>query len=474
MTALFANVLDGERIILPEETVEQFRGSLQGLLLTPNHSDYETVRKVWNGMIDRHPALIVCCTSAADVIAAVNFARTHHLLTAVRAGGHGVAGTAMCEGGIVIDLAQMRAVHVDPEARSARVEGGATLGDLDRATQVFGLATPTGQVSLTGIAGLTLGGGIGWLRRKYGLSCDNLLSVEIVTADGQLLTASATENPDLFWGVRGGGGNFGVVTTFEFKLHPIGPQIMLAGVFYPVERAKEILRFFRSYTATAADEVSALAIIGTLPDVESLPPELRGRRNIGLFAGYAGSVEDGQKVLQPLRDLGEALLDISGVTPYVQMQSAFDGNYPTMRSYWKSLFIDSLSDGVIDQIVMQSETISSPQSILVVWHMGGAIQSVREEDSAFSGRDAPYLLSAEANWLDPQEDQAHIAWTRHCIEMAQPFSHGAQYFNFAEHNEGQDTMRKTFGAKYQRLAALKAKYDPTNLFRLNQNITPAP
>ena len=460
---------------LGEEIIQAFASRLQGQLIRPSDAYYDQARAVWNGMIDKHPAFIARCATVADVITAVHFARDNQLLVAVRGGGHNVAGTAVCDEGLVIDLSAMKQIHVDPEARLVRAEGGVTWGELDRQTQPFGLATPGGVVSDTGIAGLTLGGGMGWLRRKYGLSCDNLLAADVVTADGRLLRASTTDNPDLFWGLRGGGGNFGIVTAFEYRLHPVGPEVMMAMVFYHVQKAKEALQFYRDYTASAPEEVSSFAIQGTIPATDVYPQEAHHQPYVLFMAMYAGPIKEGQRVLQPLREFDTPLLDFSAPMPYVHVQSLLDEDYPSgiLRYYWKSLYLDSLGNEALDGLLACAQSRPSALSTVDIWHLGGAVSRSGADESAFSGRQAPYLLGVEANWENQNEDRENIAWTRTCIEAMQPFSDGSEYLNFPGFLEkGEETLRKTFGAKYERLIDLKNKYDPTNLFRLNLNIKP--
>jgi FAD/FMN-containing dehydrogenase len=478
MTTLNASTPEVARIPFDETTIRALDQSLRGCLIRPDQEGYETARLVWNGMIDRRPALIAQCAGVEDVIAAVNFARRHELLVAVRGGGHNVAGHATCDGGLVIDLSPMKAIVVDPEARIARAEGGATWGDLDRATQQYGLATPGGAVSDTGIAGLTLGGGFGYIRNKYGLSCDNLVSAGVVLADGRLVKAGATEHADLFWGLRGGGGNFGVVTTFEYRLHPIGPEVMFVFAFHDGrgEKMKQALRFFRDFTAAASDEISVLAAAGMIPATPHFPQAIHGTPMVLFAACYAGPAGEGERALQPLRDFAPPLADLSGRMPYVQMQTMFDEDYPkhVLRYYWKSLNLNSLSDDVIDIILAHARRQLSPLSTIDIWHNGGAIARIGEDETAYGGRRVPFLVNPEANWESPNDDAANIAWARETIAALQPFSDGGRYLNFAGfQEEGEAMMRAAFGSKYERLAALKRKYDPENLFRLNQNIKPA-
>ena len=460
------------------ERVRSLAGRLRGELIGPGDAGYERARAVWNGMIDRYPALIARCECVEDVVAAVDFARAQALPLAVRGGGHNVAGHGTCDEGLVIDLSPMSQVEVDPVARVARVGGGATWGQVDAATQAHGLAAPGGVFSGTGVAGLTLGGGLGWLRNKYGLSCDNLIGAEVVTASGQVVRASAAENADLLWGLRGGGGNFGVVTTFEFQLHPVGPEVMFVFAFHDGggDNMKRAIQLYRDYSASAPDEVSSILACGVIPpDPHAFPVEIHGRPFVLLGGLYAGPVEAGQRVLRPLRDFGAPLLDASGAMRYVDAQKMFDHDYPDgRRYYWKSLNLSRLDDDAIDRIVAHARRQPSPFSTTDLWHIGGAVKRASPAESAFSGRQAAFLLSPEANWDHPADDAANIRWLREFIADMAPFSDGGRYLNFAGfQEEGDAMMRAAFGPQYQRLAALKAKYDPANLFRLNQNVRPA-
>jgi FAD/FMN-containing dehydrogenase len=466
--------LTGVDAALGEAVVERFGRGLRGELLRPDDTAFDEARKVWNGLIDKYPALIARCAGVGDVIDSVNFARENELLVAVRGGGHNVAGNAVCDGGLLIDLSLMKGVRVDPERRTVRAEGGATLGDLDRETQVFGLATPMGVVSETGIAGLTLGGGIGWLRRKYGLSSDNLVSVDVVTADGRFLTASETDNEDLFWGVRGGGGNFGVVTSFEYRLHPVGPEVMFCFVLYPGDRAKEVLSFCEEYVAEAPDEVSPLGVLGRVPPVEMFPESWHGEPMVALLAMYTGEAEEGERVLRPLRDLGGTIADFSARMPYTVAQSVLDEDYPDgWRYYWKSQNISGLSDEVIERLMDYAEAAPSGHSTIDVWYQGGEMDRTEARDTAFGERSAPIWLGIEANWEEPQDDEANIAWARECVSDMGRFSGGGAYLNFPGFfEEGDRLIREAFGENHKRLVDLKNEYDPTNLFRLNQNINP--
>ena len=420
--------------MLDNESILLLKSKLGGIVLCPSDDGYEQARRVWNGMIDRHPAVIACCASEADVIAAVNFAREHRLLVAVRGGGHNVAGHGTCDHGLVIDLSLMEGIEVDVQHRLTRAEGGVLWKELDQATQVFGLATPGGLFSETGIAGLTLGGGFTWLRNKYGLSCDNLVSARVVTADGRLITASANENSDLLWGLRGGGGNFGIVTRFEYRLHPVGPEVMFCFVFHPGEEMEQGFRFYRDFTRSSPDEVSSIAFSGIIPPgSEAYPKEIHGRPFLAFGACYAGPVEEGSRVLQPLRSFTQPLIDFSGVMPYVKMQAVFDADYPAgvMRYYWKSLNLTSFSDQAIARLVEHAQRQPSPHSTTHLWHIGGAVRRVNPEESAFYGRNADFLLSPESNWEDPADDGINIAWVREFLEDMQEFSDGTDPTNSA-------------------------------------------
>jgi FAD/FMN-containing dehydrogenase len=464
----------GTEAALGKAIVEDFASKLRGELLRPGDPGYEEARLVWNDLIDKRPALIVRCAGVDDVIDTVNFTRENDLLMAVRGGGHNVAGNAVCDGGLVIDLSPMRTIRVEPERYTVRAEGGATWADLDRETQVFGLATPGGEVSHTGIAGLTLGGGIGLLRRKYGLSCDNLLSAEVVSAGGRLLTASATENADLFWGIRGGGGNFGVVTTFEYRLHPVGPEVMAAAVMYPFEQATDLLHTWRDYTEQAPDEVTSEVLLWSIPDIPDFPEELRGEPTVVVAGMYAGTPEEGERELQPLREFGTPLVDLSGIQPYTAAQSDFDAFFPEgLLYYWKSLFLDHLDDEVIHAMVVHAEDRPSPRTPLIVRHLGGAISRVPEDATAYGNRTALFNLSIDSTWENPAESERNITWTRDVWTKMRRFSEGGIYLNFAGFlEEGEELLKSGHGENYRRLVDLKNKYDPTNLFRLNHNIKP--
>jgi FAD/FMN-containing dehydrogenase len=460
---------------LDEEAVENFSTGVRGAVLRPGDAGYDDSRSIWNGLIDRKPAAIVQCSGAADVVDAVNFAREQNLLLSIKGGGHNVAGNAVNDGGLVIDLSQMRGVHVDRATQTVRVQGGATWGDTDRETQLFGLAVPGGVVSTTGIAGLTLHGGVGHLRRKYGLSIDSLLSVDIVTADGQLRRASASENEDLFWAIRGAGSNFGVVTSFEFAAHPVGPMVMVGAVFYPEEEWGTVLPAWRDCVSSAPDELSSVALFWNVPPHEPFPSEHQGKPVVIVAGVYAGSVEDGEPVVQPLRELAQPLIDLSGPWPWLGLQSGFDPLFPKGNLYyWKSRALRDVSDAVIEDIAAFSTRRPTPITDVVIWHNGGAMSRVGETQTAYGGREAPFHVTAEASWTDPGQTDDSIAWAREMWAAMEKHSTGGMYLNFPGLGEEKEALVKAgYGGNYDRLAGLKAKYDPENLFRMNLNITPA-
>ncbi len=464
----------GGEMVVEDAMVATFDSRLRGEVLRPGANGYEGARRVWNGMIDRRPELIVRCTGVADVISAVQFARAHDLLVAVRGGGHSVAGLSVCDGGIVIDLSPMKGIRVDPVHRTARVEPGVKWGELDRETQTFGLAVPGGVVSTTGIAGLTLGGGQGWLGRKYGLALDNLLSVDVVTADGRLLTASAEENADLFWGVRGGGGNFGVVTSFEYRLHPVGPIVLAGPVFYSANRATEVLRGYRDFFADAPDEIAGMAAILTAPPAPFLPDAAHGSKVVAIVLCYVGDPQAGEPALAPLRSLGEPVADLVQPMPYTAFQALLDeGQLPGRQNYWKSSYVNGISDEAIGTFIAYATTAPSPLTTAYFLRLEGAIGRVTENEAAYSHRRAAYDFASLTVWTDPREDDEQISWTRDFWEAMRPYAADAVYVNNLG-DEGDARVREAYGdAKYERLVALKDKYDPANLFRRNQNIRPS-
>ena len=466
MVDLLAAALTGGDIMVSEEQVGEFRASLRGDLLQPGDDGYDQARRVWNAMIDRRPALIARCAGASDVIKAVNFARRHDLLVSVRGGGHSFAGNAVCDGGLVIDLTRMQGIRVDPVSQTVRAEPGVKWLDFDRETQAFGLATTGGTNSDTGIAGLTLGGGHGWLGGKYGLTCDNLISADLVIASGELVHASDTENTDLFWGIRGGGGNFGVVTSFEYQLHPVGD--LLAGmVVHPFGKAGEVLRFYRDFIDGCPDEVTSISGMMTGED---------GNPAIAVLLCYNGDHAEGERALAPMREFGPPLLDTVGPLPYTTLQSMLDAATPEGRqNYEKAHFFSQLSDGAIDTLIEGFSKVTSPMSMLALQQVGGEMQRGAGDQAAYSHRDALYNLVLFTAWEDQGESEVHIKWARDLWEDLIPYSTGGVYVNDIgrETEEGAEQIQSAFGAGYKRLVELKNKYDPTNLFRHNQNIRPS-
>jgi FAD/FMN-containing dehydrogenase len=474
MADIAAVTIAGTETDLPSRTVDHFASGLRGELIRPGDTSYEPAREIWNGMIDRRPALVARCVGVEDVVAAVDFARDNEVLLAVRGGGHGVAGHALCDGGLVIDLSGMRAVEVHPEQRTARAQGGCTLGDVDRETQRHGLATPLGVVTATGIAGLTLSGGMGWLRRKYGLSCDNLVSAQVVTADGSLLTASESENQDLFWAIRGGGGNFGVVTSFEYRLHRVGPEVFVCFVLYPAEHTGQVLRSCERYLSEAPEELAPLGILGRVPEAEDFPTETHGEPYVAVLAPYPGDAAEGERVVGPLRELGDPIADLSVTMPWTEAQAMLDEDYPDgWRYYWKSVNVPQLSDEVIERLVEHAAAAPSPHSTIDVWYQGGAIARVGEQETAFANRSEPYLLGIEGNWEAESASEQNVAWVRNTFADMRSLSGGGVYLNFPGFlEEGEQLLHEGYGTNYERLAEVKTKYDPRNLFRLNANIEP--
>jgi len=458
---------------VPQRAIDALSTALQGQLLFPGSADYETARTIWNAMIDRKPAAIARCATADAVAAAVRFATTHELLFSVRGGGHNIAGNAVCDGGLMIDLSTMKTVEVNPQARTARVGPGATLGDVDAATQAHGLATPTGINSTTGIAGLTLGGGFGWLSRSLGLTIDNLISADVVTAAGAKVTASATEHADLFWAIRGGGGNFGVVTSFEFRLHPIGPEVLSGLVIHPLDAARDVLRFYREFVKTAPDEFACWFVMRQAPPLPFLAPEWHGKEVLVLAMCYAGAVADGAKVAQPLRAFGHPLADVVAPHPFTAWQTILDPLLtPGMRNYWKSHDFVGLDDGLIDVLVDHARAIPDPQTEIAFAQLGGAVSRVAAGATAYTHREAQFVLNVHGRWADPAKDAGCVAWARRLFDAAAPFATGGVYVNFLTQEES-GRIPAAYGSNYARLAAIKKQYDPDNVFRVNQNIGPA-
>jgi len=463
MTNVAVRTTEGGSVQISEEALLEVRGSLRGTALLPAEPGYEDARKVWNGMTDKRPALIIQCQGTADVVAAVKFARAHSLLVAVRGGGHSIAGHSVCDDGLMVDLSRMNSVRVDPLNRTARAGGGAKWLDFDHETQAYGLATTGGTNSDTGVGGLTLGGGLGWLAGKYGLTCDNLLSADVVTADGEILVASVKENPDLFWGLRGGSGNFGIVTSFEYQLHPV--STVLGGlVIHPFDRARDLLKFYAEFSKSIPDELNTVAVLLSLPD---------GMKAAAIAVCYNGDLEQGETVLQPLREYGPPVAVQLGPMPYIAVQTMLDASFPRGRQYyWKAHLSGPISDAVIDTMVEHFSRVPSPFSALGFQQLGNAANRVGPDETAFSHRDALYDFLMLSGWEDPSQADVNVQWTRDLYEAVRPGLHGGIYVNGLSEDAAQQTVDAFRSATYERLLALKAKYDPTNFFRSNPNIRP--
>jgi FAD/FMN-containing dehydrogenase len=453
---------------------EALRGQLSGALILPGQPGYDQARTVWNAMIDRYPAAVVRAAGSADVMLSVNAAREQRVPISVRGGGHNIAGDAVCDGGLMLDLSAMKSVRIDPVTRSASVEPGVTLAEFDREAQAFGLATPLGINSTTGVAGLTLGGGFGWLSRKHGLTVDNLVSADLVLASGAPVHASAEENPDLFWAIRGGGGNFGVVTSFEYRLHPIGPEVLAGLVVHPASDAGRILHEYRRLVAGAPDELTCWVVMRKAPPLPFLPPEVHGREVLVLAMCWAGDREQGLRALAPLRSLGRPIADVVGPAPFVAWQQAFDPLLtPGRRNYWKSHDLVELGDGAIDVLLEHLDHLPSPECEIFIAHLGGAVNRIPAAATAYPHRDIQFVVNVHTRWSDISQDRACIDWARGLFERMAPHATGGVYVNFMPDDEVERVSRGAYGGNYQRLARLKARYDPTNLFRRNRNIAPA-
>ena len=464
MTDIRVVTNSGGEVIVESATVQKFADGLRGRLVLPGQGEYDEARRVWNGMIDRRPALIARCPGPADVLAAVRFARDHRLLVSIKGGGHNITGNAVCEGGLMIDLSPMKSVRVDPAGRTARAEAGLTWGEYNRETQAFGFASTGGVVSTTGIAGLTLGGGLGWLMGKHGLSCDNLISADLVTADGELVTASADQNSDLFWGLRGGGGNFGIVTSFEYRLHPVGP--VLAGmVLHPMAQAREVMCFYRDFARGCPDEALAAAALMTAHD---------GTPVVAIIASHIGEIAKGEAVMAPLRKFGSPLLDTIAPTSYVELNTLFDAAVPYggVLRYWKSSFLKNLGDDLLEIMIDRATPMRSPMSMVLFFHLHGAAARVNPQATAFGAREDLWDYDVISQWTDPAETAGHVQWTREYWTAVEPFASGEVYVNHLDAEEATRIRAAYAGGNYDRLVALKNKYDPTNLFRMNQNIRP--
>jgi FAD/FMN-containing dehydrogenase len=453
--------------------LKRLKSALHGYLVQPKDKEYEEARKVWNGMIDRHPSFIIRCTDESDVVQSIRFVREHNMLAAVRGGGHNVAGFGTCDGGVVIDLSMMKGIEINAASHTATAQPGLTWGEFDKATQASGLATTGGLVSTTGIGGFTLGGGVGWLMRKYGLTIDNLLSADLVTADGRLMSASASVNPELFWGLRGGGGNFGIVTSFRYRLHVLGPLVYGGVLFYPLSQADDVLHFYRDWAPELPDEITTMAIFMTAPPEPFIPAGLQGTPMLAITLCHVGTIEQGKSLLQPLREFETPAVEMLGEMPYTMWQSNQDASAPWgIQSYWKTEFMADLSDQAIYTLVDHFSRVPSPLTNIHIHHLEGAVGRINENATAFAHRDARYIINYVGLWQEPAETDRNITWVRGAWQAIRPYSTGAVYVNFLG-DEGDEPVRAAYGAeKYERLVELKKKYDPTNVFHLNQNIRP--
>jgi len=460
-------------VILQEDTIRKFKESLRGELILSQDVGYDDARSVWNAMIDRRPALIARCLGVADVATCINFARESNLLLSIKGGGHNISGLAACERGLMLDMSRMRGIWLDPTLRTARAQAGCLLGDVDRETQVHGLAAVLGFVSATGIAGLTLGGGFGYLTRQFGWTSDNLLGVEIVTADGQVVRASEKENHDLFWGIRGGGGNFGVVTGFDYKLHPVGPEVIAGAIAWHADFSGEILEMCRTVMEKAPPELVCVAALRFAPPAPWLAKEIHGKPIVALFVCHTGSLADGEKILAPIKAFGSPVGDIIQRRPYVSQQSLLDATQPKGRRYhWKSEYLPVLNPNLLAIIRRHAASIASPHSAIILFPIDGALNRLAEDHSAVGNRDAAWVLNITASWEKPEDDATNIEWARAAWRDMRRFSTGGTYVNFLTEEEGDERVRAAYGNNYDRLAELKSKWDPGNLFRMNKNITP--
>ena len=464
--------LTGHSVEISAEALSTLASSLQGDLLTPGSSEYDEARSIWNGMIDRHPAAVARCRNPQDVAEAVRFARAHDLRITVKGAGHNIAGNAVADGALMVDLSGMKGVEVDAAGRTARVEPGCTLADVDAATQKHALAVPTGINSTTGISGLTLGGGFGWLSRKHGLTVDNLLSAEVVTATGERVTASATENPGLFWGIRGGGGNFGIVTAFNFQLHPLGPEVFSGLVVHPFDDAMTVLKGWRDFARQAPDELTVWVVMRKAPPLPFLPESWHGKEVVILAGHWAGDPNDGERAFQPLRQMGSPIADVMGLHPYAGWQQAFDPLLaPGARNYWKTHNFHDLSDAALETMVRFAGQLPTPHCEVFLAQMGGAISRVPAGDTAYVGREIPFLMNIHGRWEDPAEDDAGVGWTRGLFDALTPHAAGTAYVNFMPQDESA-RVPAAYGENYERLREVKTAWDPENVFRFNQNIPP--
>ena len=464
--------LDGGSIEISAPELQAFKATFKGTVLSADDSAYELARKVWNAMIDRRPALVARCTGTVDVVQAVSFARQHGLLNSVRGGGHNIAGLAVCDGGLMIDMSLLRGVWVDPQGRTCRAQAGCTLGDVDRETQAHGLATVLGFVSPTGIAGLTVGGGFGYLTRQFGWTCDNVISMEVVTAEGRIVRAAADENEDLFWALCGGSGNFGIVTSFEYRLFPVGPEILGGAIAWIGEDSQKVLEAYRDFSAKAPRELTSVAVLRTAPPAPWLPKEVHGKPIVAIFVCHTGPIEEGEALLALLRAVGQPVADIVTRRPYTQMQSLLDATQPNgRRYYWKSHYLPGVDSRAIDVAVKHARQFKSPHSAILFFQIEGALGELPVDHSPAGNRDAAYVMNIAGSWESPEDDEANIRWARDCFEDARPCSTGGVYINFLNADEGRDRIEAAYGmSNLTRLAKLKGKYDPQGLFRHTKSV----
>jgi FAD/FMN-containing dehydrogenase len=472
MSGVTTSRIQGKAAELDSAAVDGLKAAVRGEVILPQDESYDEARSIWNAMIDRRPALIVRCQGVADVQWAVRFAREHKLLTAVRSGGHNVAGRALCDSGLVIDLSGMRSVRIDPDARRAHVEPGATLGDVDHESQNFGLATPVGINSTTGIAGLTLGGGFGWISRKYGMTVDALRAADVVTADGEFLRASERDNPDLFWAIRGGGGNFGIVTRFEYELYPVGPEVLAGLIVFSHDEAASTMKQYRDLVKTLGDETTLWTVLREAPPLPFLPEDVHGSNIIAYAICHIGDPAEGDKILDKIRGFGTVLGEHVGKQPFTSWQQAFDPLLtPGARNYWKSHNYDDLEDGLIDTVVQYAGNLPSPQCEIFFGSLGKAVNRVAPDATAYPYRTNDYIMNVHGRWDEASDDDKCVGWAREFFEKATPFATGGVYINFLTDDED-DRVGAAFGSNYQKLTELKKKYDPDNFFRVNMNISP--
>lgn len=454
--------------------IDEFRARLRGPLVAPDESGYDEARAVWNAMIDRRPALILRCLGVADVLTGVRFAREHGLRLSIKGGGHNIAGLAVCDGGLMLDMSLMRGVWVDPTTRTARVQPGCLLGDVDRETQLHGLAAVLGFVSNTGAAGLTLGGGFGYLTRRFGWSCDNVLAMDVVTADGRMVRASEKENSDLFWGLRGGGGNFGIVTSFEYKLHPAGPEMMAGAIAWSAAHAREVLEMYRALTESAVSELTCVAALRMAPPAPWLPKTVHGQPIVVLFVCHSGDVTEGEKQVGPIKGFGSPVGDIVQPRSYVSQQSLFDATQPKgRRYYWKSEYLSKLHPEILAKLIEHAQRIVSPHSAIILFPVDGALSKLPENHSAVGNRNAAFVLNITASWENAADDETNMEWAHTAWREIRRFSTGGTYVNFLTAEEGNERIHAAYGTNYDRLVQVKTKWDPENFFQTNKNISPA-